>query len=161
MSEEKTKDLVPPTPAPDAPRVPEQGGRLPNKKTPNLKWAAATFVLGGIVSYYLCLGNNWGVPDTYMVLAGHLIITIGSILAIFYERDAKPFMGVPHRAYLLYGIFLLLGSAIAATALGLGNVLVPFVIPFTLVPVVFYALLVTTLVLSVEFGISIVKNFRK
>ncbi len=158
MSDEKSKDSI--TPTPDTSVKQEQGDNR-KKIPPNLKWAATTFILGGIVSYYLCLGNNWGVPDTYILLAGHLLITVGSVLAIFYERDAKPLLGVPHRAYLLYGIFLLLGSAMAAIVLGLGNVLVPLVIPFSLVPFAFYILIVTTLVLSVEFGISVVKNFRK
>ncbi len=159
MSEDKNKDSI--TPPPTPPVVPELGDRRPNAPVPNLKWAATTFILAGIVSYYLCLGDNWGVPDTYIVLGGHLLISVGSIIAIFYERSSKPLLGAPHRAYLLYGVFLLLGSAIAAITLGLGNILVPYVIPFSFAPFIFYVLVVTTLLLSVEFGISIIKNFRK
>ncbi len=159
MSEEKSTDSVAPSPDASQPTIQTDQSRA--TKAPNLKWAATTFILGGIVSYYLCLGNNWGAPETYMVLGGHLLIIVGSLLAIFYERDAKPLLGVLHRAYLLYGVFLLLGSGLAAVALGLGNVLVPLVLPFNLAPFSFYALIVTTLVISAEFGLSVVKNFRK
>ncbi len=159
MSEEKHLDSE--TPAPEAPSIPAQADRTRQEKAPNLKWAATTFILGGIVSYYLCLGDNWGVPETYMVLGGYLLIVVGSLLAIFYERERKPLMSVLHRAYLLYGVCLLLGSALAALALAFGNVLVPIVLPYNLAPFAFYALIVTTLAISVEFGISVVKNFRK
>ena len=132
---------------------------LPNK-VPNLRWAAITFILSGIVAYYIFLGNNWGVPDTYLILCGHLVILVCSGIAIFYERAGKSFLGGPHRIYFLYGIFLLLGAVIVSVGLSFGNLLVPYIIPFNVAPFAFYALIVTTLVLSVEFGIIIVKNFR-
>ncbi len=162
MSEEKKIEAPAPVPVqPDAPLVSTQEDRSYKKSAPNLKWPATTFILGGIVSYYIFLADNWGATETFMILGSLVLICAGSIIAIFYERDERPLFGVLHRAYLLYGAFLLIGSALAAVTLGFGNVLVPLVFPFNLAPFSFYALLATLLVLSVEFGLSIVKNFRK
>jgi hypothetical protein len=120
----------------------------------------ATFLLACAVTIYVALTNNWGVADPYLILGGTIVVGAGSFLALTYEKRQKPLLGVKYRAYFLYGALSLIGTATAAIALGFGNVLVPYIFPFDLIPVGFYVLIATLFVLAVEFGLSIVKNYR-
>jgi len=138
--------------------------RQPEKRssisTPNLLWPWATFLLACAAAIYMGFTDNWGEVYSYLILAGTILVGIASCFAISYEKRQKPFLGARFRAYFLYGVLCIIGTATAAIGLGFGNMYVPYIFPFDLIPVGFYVLIATLFVLSVEFGLSIIRNYR-